>query len=181
MMVSRLLLLLWALLLPGVVAAGEVWLLVDGESQELQVMRGDRVEAVFHGVSFGRAGVGWKGKQGDDVTPRGRYRVSWINRNSKFRLFLGIDYPRRVDALRGLNAGVIDRGTYDRIMVALERDEVPPQDTALGGYLGIHGLGAGDIAIHSAYNWTQGCIALTNRQIDQLSSWAPRGTTVVIR
>jgi murein L,D-transpeptidase YafK len=169
------------LLFSGALSAGEVWLLVDTSTRELRVMRDDSVETVFHGVSIGRGGVGWKGRAGDEITPKGRFQIRWVNKKSKFRLFLGLDYPRQIDAIRGLNAGIIDRRTYNRIMAALELDEVPPQNTALGGFLGIHGIGEGDPTVHAAYNWTEGCIALTNQQIDELLSWAPKGTRVLIR
>jgi len=180
-MMRKFILLVVMLLLSGASSAEDVWLLVDTPTRELRVMRNETVETVFRGVSIGRGGAGWKARAGDEVTPKGRYRISWVNKGSKFKLFLGLDYPRRVDAIRGLNAGIIDRRTYKRILSALERDEVPPQNTALGGFLGIHGVGDGDPAVHAAYNWTEGCIALTNQQIDELLGWAPKGTTVLIR
>ena len=172
--------LLWPALLQAH-GDGAVWLLVDSGTQQLQVMRGDHVEQRFKGISVGRGGVHPKQRQGDDVTPQGRYRVRWIKPDSRFRTFVGIDYPGYDDATRGLQAGIIDAATYDRIVSALDAGEVPPQNTALGGFVGIHGLGAGDSKIHAAYNWTRGCIALTNDQIDQLMRWALPGTDVLIR
>ena len=58
--------------------------------------------------------------------------------------------------------------------------QTPPQNTALGGYIGIHGLGNRDPAIHKKMNWTDGCIALTDEQIEQLAQWIDVGTRVVI-
>ena len=57
----------------------------------------------------------------------------------------------------------------------------PPQDTALGGYIGIHGVGAGDPAVHEDFNWTEGCVALTDAQIDALLRHITVGTAVEIR
>ncbi len=67
------------------------------------------------------------------------------------------------------------------ILRAFQEQAIPPQETPLGGYIGIHGIGRGDPAIHQKFNWTQGCIALTNRQIDDLSKWVHVGMRVVIR
>ena len=58
---------------------------------------------------------------------------------------------------------------------------MPPQQTALGGHIGIHGIGAGDPRIHEDFNWTSGCIALTNAQIDDLAGWVRLGMRVVVR
>jgi lipoprotein-anchoring transpeptidase ErfK/SrfK len=57
----------------------------------------------------------------------------------------------------------------------------PPQHTPLGGYIGIHGIGNGDTQIHETVNWTNGCVALTNQQIDDLETWVYIGMRVAIR
>lgn len=64
---------------------------------------------------------------------------------------------------------------------AHKRGEVPPQNTGLGGLIGIHGIGAGDADMHREYNWTNGCVALTNEEIDRLVEWVDVGTLVEIR
>jgi len=158
-----------------------VWLLVDGQSRELRVMRGGDTLAVYEGISVGRAGIGGKQRRGDDVTPVGRYEITYVKPDSRFRRFFGINYPNHVDARRALEDGRIGQPTYDRIQAALEQSRLPPQHTPLGGYVGIHGLGSGSLEIHQKYNWTRGCVALTNEQIDDLAAWIRKGTAVVIR
>ena len=96
-------------------------------------------------------------------------------------LFFGIDYPRPEHAERALEAGRINEGDYQRILLASQRRESPPQDTLLGGHIGIHGLGAGDRRIHEGFDWTQGCIALTNAQVIRLSRWIFHGMRVEVR
>lgn len=71
--------------------------------------------------------------------------------------------------------------TWYQILDAKILGKTPPQNTQLGGHIGIHGIGQGNPAIHNNYNWTNGCIALTNKQIDQLSQWVKTGTVVNIR
>ena len=77
--------------------------------------------------------------------------------------------------------GDITEAQWQAIRRASAANRRPPQDTALGGYIGIHGTGDGDLRIHSEYNWTNGCIALTNEQIDRLLDWVRVGTPVEIR
>jgi lipoprotein-anchoring transpeptidase ErfK/SrfK len=76
---------------------------------------------------------------------------------------------------------VIDVQTFDDIDFAVRHGRLPPQNTPLGGNLGIHGIGSGDSQIHSAYNWTEGCVALTNTQMDKLLQFVSLGTKVVIQ
>ena len=77
--------------------------------------------------------------------------------------------------------GLIDKKTYRGIIKAHENNQVPPQNTPLGGMLGIHGLGKADRKIHEQMNWTHGCIALTNEQIIQLDSWIKKDTIVQVK
>ena len=136
---------------------------------------------VFSNIAVGAAGVKEKVKRGDDVTPRGIYQVAWIRRQSKFLHFIGLNYPLVTDAQRGLNDRRIDRHTFERIRLAHSRGEVPPQDTPLGGFIGIHGVGKGSLAIHRVANWTGGCVAVENGQIQRLTGIVRIGTVVEIR
>lgn len=135
----------------------------------------------FEGISIGRGGASASRRRGDGSTPTGRYRVSWINDDSPFRRFFGLNYPNREQAERAYRDRRIGTSERDAILQALRTGTAPPANTVLGGRIGIHGLGRGDPAIHARFNWTRGCIALTNRQIDQLGRWVRRGTPVVIR
>lgn len=176
-----LLLLLCSLSVPGLAQDTAVpWLMVDTRHQALKVMVGDHVQQVFRGIAVGRGGASELRYVGDGRTPRGVFHVRWINRHSKFHLFFGLDYPSRAQAEHAYHAARIDFDTYYRISRALLHGRTPPQDTALGGYIGIHGLGRQDPAIHRRLNWTEGCIALTNEQIDRLARWVSIGTRVVI-
>lgn len=158
-----------------------IWLLVDGASRELRVMRGEHVLRRFPGISVGRAGIGAKLRNGDEVTPTGEFRIAWIPSKTQFHRFFGIDFPNQGAVERALEVGVIDRSTHDQLLAELALTQMPPQDTVLGGNLGIHGLGSADPQIHERYNWTRGCVALTNQQIDALAAWVGIGTRVVIR
>lgn len=162
--------------------AGEKpWVLVDTATGVLSVHRDGKELARFEHIAIGRGGTATVRRKGDGTTPLGSYRVAWINEDSPFHRFFGFDYPSRADAERGHAAGVIGDRDLQRIRAAIDAGGVPPQDTPLGGRLGIHGVGQGSLRMHRDFNWTQGCIALTNEQIEALSPWIDVGTTVVVR
>lgn len=161
--------------------AAEVWVQVDTQTQTLQVLDGERVLDRFDRVALGVAGAGLKQRRGDDKTPLGSFRVSWFNGQSRFGLFIGLDYPNRDYAAVALQDGRIDRQTHARIVAALDAGRTPPQDTPLGGQIGIHGLGGGNPDVHALFNWTNGCVALTDAEMRRLVKWVDTGTRVEIR
>ncbi|MGH8581002.1 MAG: L,D-transpeptidase family protein [Gammaproteobacteria bacterium] len=148
----------------------------------LLVKKGPKVERRFF-ISTGRGGGGGKSRRGDRKTPLGKYRIVDFNENSQFYYFMQLDYPSIKDAFWGLKNRIISRRDFDRIVLAHRFREIPPQQTALGGLIGIHGLGsmtAERLRIHDSMDWTQGCIALTNREINELRHYVDVGTRVVI-
>lgn len=158
-----------------------VWLSIDTESLTLEVKRGDKTLEVMENISIGRNGAGTKKKVGDDVTPIGTYKIKWINNKSRFYKFYGFNYPSVDNAKVAFDEGRLDDYSYKAVVSAHKRNRVPPQYTPIGGQIGIHGLGAGDKKVHKLYNWTHGCIALTNKQIDKLGRWMGKETVVKIK
>jgi murein L,D-transpeptidase YafK len=172
----------WALALAANAAADSPWILVDTRARTLTVLRGEnQVLAQFPGVALGSEGTTRERRRGDAKTPLGTFHVAWINYNSRFNVFFGLDFPSIDDADRAFRQHRIDRSDYDAIVDAFLNRRVPPQGTPLGGSIGIHGLGAGNPAVHRAVDWTDGCIALTNGQVHSLARWLRIGTEVVIR
>lgn len=160
----------------------EPWILVDTKSDQLKLMHGEQPLQVFNKVALGSSGVGLKHRRGDNKTPTGVFRVGWVNDNSKFKRFIGLDYPNVDYAERAVRDGRIDQRTYEKIRRAWSNGERPPQNTQLGGQIGIHGIGAGDPEVHKAgIDWTSGCVALDNRQIEALRPWVKVGMRVEIR
>lgn len=158
------------------------WVLVDTNALTLTVFDlHDRIIARFRDIAIGRAGAADVHYEGDETTPRGTFRVTRINRDSHFGIFYAFDYPTPAAAARAYGEGRMTRTGFEAVVDAFRRARTPPQDTALGGALGIHGIGDGSPAIQRDVNWTTGCIALTNRQALELSRWVRVGTTVVIR
>ncbi len=157
------------------------WLLINGTNRTLTVMEGGSPIKVFYEISFGGGGVGYKLKRGDMITPVGRYAIGWVNRESKFELFFGLTYPNGKDAERGVAQGVISPTEAQYLQVLERMHHTPPQNTNMGGMIGIHGVGMGNADLHRVLNWTDGCIALDNDQIYELSSWISLGMVVEIK
>ena len=153
------------------------------KTQRLLIVReGEEVRKVYR-IAWGRGGPGDKQRLGDRKTPVGTYRVIGFNDNSKFDFFIRLNYPNIKDAFYGLKMDVITRGEFDRIISALRINALPPQNTALGGAIGIHGIGPETpekLHIHEHLNWTEGCIALRNNEIHELRPYVGIGTRVVI-
>ena len=162
-------------------ADGAPWLVVDTATLTLTVMEADKSVQHYDNISIGRRGAAVDKRRRDDHTPLGEYRVTHITRNSEFSIFIGINYPNLDDAKRGREKGLIGERTYRAIRDAIQGGQRPPQETALGGYIGIHGIGKGDPGIHAAFNWTNGCIAMTNEQITDLVDRVKPGIRVVIQ
>lgn len=171
--------------LQGTARAGkplaESWILVDTNRHTLSVFRDGKLLHRFDNVAIGRGGPSTDRTRGDGTTPLGTFYIDRIRPSSRFLLFFGIDFPKPEHARRAFDAGRIDAHDYERVLAAFEADRSPPQDTPLGGQLGIHGLGPGNPAVHDAFDWTQGCIALTNEQIKRLSRWVQLGMRVEVR
>ncbi len=161
--------------------ADDTWILVDTERLTLSVMQGEQPVREFAAVSIGRNGTTASKIYLDHRTPLGSFKISAIRDSERYYRFIGIDYPDLEYARRALNEGVIDSAAYDAILTAHEQGREPPATTPLGGHIGIHGLGDGDRRIHEEFNWTEGCVALTNEEVDELLQWVrPRMRVVIL-
>ena len=161
-------------------AAGGLWALVDTVAESLSVRDGsDRVVAEYGGIAIGRGGAAAVHYRGDHTTPRGTFHIVSIRPSRRFMTFYELDYPTVEHAERAFRAGRLDAASRDAIVTG--GGDEPLQGTALGGDIGIHGVGLGDPRIHRLFNWTAGCVALSNRQLRDFSGYAFPGMRVVIR
>ena len=129
-------------------------------------------------VALARA-PGPKRVSGDLSLPEGDFRIAGPARPSRFHRFLPIDYPTPEDAARGLADGRISREDHDAIVAAHRKGRLPPQETRLGGHLGFHGEGRrwrGNLEL----DWTEGCVAMRDADIEWLGDRSPPGTPVRI-
>lgn len=175
------LLLSYAFLLTPAWADDKVRLIVDTRALTLELIKGEQTIALLENIAIGRNGAGFKQHIGDDVTPIGTFNISWINKESSFYRFYGFSYPSVENADKALDRGLLSKKNHAAIIAAHKRNSIPPQNTSIGGRIGLHGLGAADKTIHKMMNWTHGCIALTNQQIDKLIPWLSIGVQVKIK
>ncbi len=158
-----------------------LWILVDTQAHVLSLMRGDTAVATYANVAIGSGGTTREKYRGDQKTPLGEFHISEIRTSERFHLFIAIDYPTLEDADRAHQAGRLGDTEWRRIREARLAGRQAPPDTALGGQIGIHGIGIGDPWIHEIANWTNGCIALTDAQVDALAAQVSTGMRVKIR
>lgn len=157
-------------------------LVISKSEQQLSVVMDDKVIKEYR-IASGKGGKGTKRRLGDKKTPIGVYKIIDFKNDSRFHYFMQLDYPNLLDAWYGYKNSVISAREFKEIANAFRDKKKPPQDTKLGGYIGIHGLGETNdqkLMIHNDFNWTQGCIAITNEQINDLRQYVTIGTQVII-
>jgi murein L,D-transpeptidase YafK len=112
-------------------------------------------------IALGGNPIGPKERQGDNKTPEGTYVIDGRNMDSRFHLSLHISYPNERDKNRAKELGV-----------------------SPGGDIMIHGIKNGFSWVgdaHTGVDWTKGCIAVTDEEIEEISKMAPNGTIVEIQ
>ena len=158
----------------------DISLAIDTKELTLAVRQGESVIEVFENIAIGSNGATWDKQLGDEKTPLGNFRVMEVRKSERFVMFIAIDYPNLDHVRRAWESKRIAPGEYSALISALRDNGLPPQNTRLGGHLGIHGLGEGDPYVHDNFNWTNGCIALGNAQLARLLTWVRPGTPVIV-
>jgi hypothetical protein len=132
-------------------------------------------------AGFGRAPV--SGRIGKDVasTPQGEYRVirkeirtDILKRGSRF---IVLDYPNTGDGQRAFEVGLISRAEFDEIKQRDRDDAMPPLNTPLGGPMGIQG----NFFFFRERHFTDGSVAISNGDINELFDYVAVGTPVIIK
>ena len=144
--------------LPPIGAAD--WILVEKKARRLTLFR-DNKPLKSYDIALGRQPDGPKRLQGDNKTPEGRYQITSRKKNSDFHRALRISYPSPEDAAFAAK-----------------------QKRSAGGDIMIHGLPNGMSSLgrlHLLRDWTAGCIAVTNTEIEELWRAVPDGTPIEIR
>lgn len=119
----------------------------------LEAWSGTRLVRAYR-VAIGRGGAGPKRMEGDGKTPEGIYFVARRFVSRSFHFFLELSYPNEEDQRR-----------FARAKAAGEL----PRQARIGGAIGIHGEKRGMTVLpHKWVDWTQGCIALDNSEIEEL-------------
>jgi murein L,D-transpeptidase YafK len=135
-------------------------LVVEKAARRLLLVRNGQVLKTYR-IALGRAPIGAKEFEGDQRTPEGIYSIDFHKPDSDYHLALHISYPEQPD---------LDRATA--------------QGLSAGSDIMIHGLpnGRGWIGrFHRRSDWTAGCIAVTNFEIEEIYRAVPDGTPIELR
>ena len=136
-----------------------------------------------YSCAFGVNPDGDKLQQGDNRTPEGTFYITDKEKlgNHPYlgRTWLGLSYPAASHAERAVRQNLISSEQYQAILDANSRGAIPPQNTRLGGWIGIHG-GREDLT-KQKIDWTEGCIAMLDSDLEELYSIITLGTKVIIK
>lgn len=135
-------------------------ILIEKKERRLTLLSKGEVLKTYK-IALGGNPIGPKERQGDNKTPEGTYFIDARNKESRYHLSLHISYPNERDKKRAKELGV-----------------------SPGGNIMIHGIKNGFSWVgdsHSETDWTQGCIAVTDEEIEEINKLTPIGTPVEIR
>lgn len=135
-------------------------ILVEKKARRLQLISKGEVIKTYR-IALGGNPEGPKERQGDHKTPEGIYFIDAKNRDSQYHLSLRVSYPNEADKKRARELGV-----------------------SPGGDIMIHGLKNGFSWVgeaHTEVDWTRGCIAVTDEEIQEIDRLTPIGTMIEIR
>ena len=135
-------------------------ILIEKSARRLSVLA-DGKKLKSYRVALGRNPVGAKQEEGDMKTPEGFYAVDSRNPQSDYHLALHVSYPSVDDTARATERGV--NAGFDIMIHGIRNG---------GGWIG---------AFHRMHDWTAGCIALTDEEIEELWRVTPDGTPIEIR
>jgi lipoprotein-anchoring transpeptidase ErfK/SrfK len=135
-------------------------ILIEKQKRRLTLIsKGEAIKT--YKIALGGNPVGPKERQGDNKTPEGTYTIQSRNRHSKYHLSLSISYPNEEDKKRAKALGVSPGGD---IMIHGIKNSL----SWVGG-------------LHAGTDWTEGCIAVTNKEMEEIARLVPNGTPVEIK
>ena len=132
-------------------------ILVNKAARQMRLMSGPQVLASYR-IGLGNAPLGHKAFEGDGRTPEGAYWIDRRNPNSEYHLSLGISYPNQQDHARAAALG-----------------------RSAGSDIFIHGRGPdGNARVRETWDWTAGCITVSDREIEEIYAMVRDGTPILI-
>lgn len=145
---------------------GTVYIIVDKSDYELQVYDEEGWYATYP-VVFGNKDLNDKMVEGDRKTPEGTFKIISKRPHEKWHKMLMLDYP---------NSESIAKFNQRKAKGLI------PKNAKIGGGIAIHGTWPNDnLVVDDFTNWTNGCIAVKNEDLDELEAYLPIGTKVIVR
>ena len=145
---------------------GTIYILIDKSDYELRVYDDEGWYATYPAV-FGNKSLNDKMMEGDRNTPEGTFKIVGKRPHDKWHKIASIDYP--------------NKESWEKFNQRKAQGLIP-KSARIGGGIAIHGTWPNDnIVVDDYTNWTQGCISIKNHDLDELFSYLPVGTKVIIR
>ncbi|MCB9210395.1 MAG: L,D-transpeptidase [Ignavibacteriales bacterium] len=144
----------------------------------------DTILVKQYSAVFGRNSGSVKLSKSDFITPTGKYKICKIDTNYTYYKKLYLDFPNLADASEALRNKIITKDEFLQISNSLSFNQCSSGNTVLGADIGIQGIGEYDIIFRNlpfVFNWTNGSIAISNENIDELLSVVNIGTKVTIK
>ncbi|MFC0204394.1 L,D-transpeptidase family protein [Novosphingobium soli] len=130
---------------------------VHKAARSMELFAADRLVQVIADIQLGGEPIGPKRFEGDQRTPEGRYTIDWRNPESAYHLSLHISYPNAAD-----------------------RAHAAGQERSPGGMIMIHGQPNAWSGARVPGDWTDGCIGVSDEEIEALWDAVPDGTAIEI-
>ncbi|MCB0729705.1 MAG: L,D-transpeptidase [Ignavibacteriae bacterium] len=144
----------------------------------------DTILVKQYSAVFGRNSGSVKISKSDFITPTGKYIICKIDTNYTYYKKLYLDFPNLADASEALRNKIITKDEFLEISNSLKFNQCSSGNTVLGSDIGIQGIGEYDVIFRNlpfVFNWTNGSIAISNENIDELLSVVKIGTKVTIK
>jgi murein L,D-transpeptidase YafK len=159
-----------AVALPGFTGktdpTGTIYIIIDKSDYELSVYDDIGWYATYP-VVFGNKSLDDKMMEGDRKTPEGTFKIASKRPHNKWNKIMLLDYP--------------NKESWEKFKRRKAQGLIP-KSANIGGGIGIHGTWPNDnIVVDDYTNWTQGCVSLRNRDMDEIYSFIKPGTKVIIR
>ncbi len=166
----------------GLTELNDIKVVVNRTNYFLELLS-DSVSVKRYKAVFGKNTSYTKTFRDDYVTPIGDYQICGIDTASQYHILLSLNYPNKRDAAEALKNNFISKSEYNNIINSLQSSGCPSKETELGSNIGIHGTGKYDFIFRNLpfiFNWTNGSIAVSNRNIEEIYSVVNVGTEVII-
>lgn len=136
------------------------YIVVQKSSRILTLWKGGRIVKTYSIMALGENPIGHKVYEGDERTPEGIYYINEKHPSAHFQKFLEISYPNETDRTKAEQYGMKP-----------------------GGNVGIHGDRGGMDGFFQRFkkNWTDGCAAMRNADIEEIYAWVDVGTPILIK
>jgi len=145
---------------------GTIYILIDKSDYELSIYDAKGWYATYP-VVFGNSSLSDKKMEGDKNTPEGTFHIISKRIHEKWDRFMALDYPTQE--------------SIEKFNQRKQRGEIPA-NARIGGGVGIHGTWPHEDFVVDRYkNWTMGCISMKRSDVEEIYSFSPPGTKVIIR